>query len=1179
LRRIKITSIDYSLHMKKLQEIARRVRRPEEQLRFPVELIQQGYEPNYLANYRPDELGGLDELTLSTLKRAMKCVESIEEYRAKILASLENDPNVNSTVKEVIQQASSIAQIDTSIRHIRSRKNAKSVADACPAAAVVGHAVLTMQEEAPSDLLAWVTQVANVPSEQAEDVLNQARQWLTYLLGEDLRFMSDLQEYVLDRGSVTFKVLQEPAKGSELEKQVDAIEDAVSSGNTEATASLMPVAQPSTENHQEPQTPLNASEDSSPTLEGEATSHAIVPEPTAEALTSPEETVAPLIAEFNQGKKSSKPIRTKSLSDKQLSPRQRRRRWIRNILESYSKMKKPVGDLSPFQILMISRGLRSQIIQLQFHYDKKPLVNKCREAFYSGRHPMHSFLAQVAEHALDTHLLPRVHQDVMSILEEFAYEELTEAAVVHLHGLMLQRPIRGHRILIIDAIGPKMAPVAIVDAEGEVVFTGEIPCNSNRPDIVAQNVVTLGQWVHKHRVTLVSMSNGPARRYLSPSIAELLKQSAEGSLYWAMVDRAGADAYCNSRICLVELPNITRRHRASVWLARRLQDPLRQMLKVEPTRLRLGSYQREIPQNDLEVALRDAVSSAISKSGLDVFGTEPEVLQRVPGMTLPAARAVAQACQEDRITNRETLMTVLKENLNEMQARQAIGFLRVFASDNPLDTTTIHPEDYRLAERLIEHASLPAPPASPEGWKKPDFKSLAVATAAAEATIQKQQAEFGVIPDADATDSASHEVENEEAIDANDSEQVDAPNQHDVTESSEAVASELPTDALPSSDENQTEGAESNDVGNTDVSPESATPAHDTIPMPPIDREPHTRQQLSIDVERLARSWQVGREKLKRVANCLQFPFADERDYRYPVPLVGTMPRLDTVARGDMLQALVVSVMNFGVFVDLGPDCSGLVHISRLAHQYSEDPFQHVQSGDLINVWVLDVDQKRSRVVLSAFAPGSQPAREQRDNRGDEQQRGQRPNNQRDQDQRGQSGGRGGNTQARGEGGRPERAGATQNRAGGGDRGGSSNREDRNRSAGGPGNRQRNDRPRNDRRNDRGRNDRDRNQEQGDQRRQAKVHPPKPVVPITEAMQQGKEPMRSFSDLLQFMKKDKPDTEIVVQTPPSADNSGNTSHTSDEQKPVLQDRSNSSESSTNNDSVSHANDSTNGPVA
>ncbi|MFN7878286.1 MAG: S1 RNA-binding domain-containing protein [Pirellula sp.] len=1123
--------------MKNLQEIARRVRRPEDQLRFPCELIQQGYEPNYLANYRPDELGGLDELTLSMVKRAVKQLDSIDEYKAKILASLEKDPHAPATAKEIVQNASSIAQIDTTMRHIRSRKNAKSIAEQFPAAVVVGQAILTLQGEAPADLSAWVAQTAGVPAEQAEEVLAQTKNWLTHLLGEDLRLMVDLQQYVLSRGSVSVKILPEPAKGSQAEKELEANEDSDQSGTAADVSGLMPVQSDATTtssdaNTDEPAAGVATSiDDTQPSSEPETstTSEPSAPTeiaPTEPALTATDEAVAPLIAEFNQGKKSSKPLKTKSLSDKQLSPRQRRRRWIRSILESYAKLKKQVGNLTPYQILMITRGLRSQIIQLHFQYDRKPLIQKCREALCPGRHPMHGFLLQLAESALDTFLLPRVHQDVMAILEEFANEELTEAAVGHLQGIMLQRPIRGHRIMIIDALGPKMAAVAIVDANGEVLFTGEIPCNSNRADIVAQSVVSLGTWVHEHKVTLISLSNGPARRYLTQPIAELLKQSNEGSLYWAMVDRAGADAYCSSRICLVELPNISRRHRAAVWLARRLQDPLRQILKVEPTRLRLGSYHREIPQNELEVALRDAVSSAISKSGLDIFQTEPEVLQRAPGMTLQAAKAVAKACQEGRITNRDSLMTVLKENLSETQARQAIGFLRVFGSEVTYDATTIHPDDYRLAQRLVEHASLPVPPSHPDGWVKPDYSKLAEANAAADKKLEDQQAAFGVMPEAESHEEVPLDGDGElgdspieeNTIEVASSETV-APDVADTVESGSVETAE--SDASGIEPETVVEAAATatseETAGNTDASL-PATSSEGISHMPPIATEPLQQTPLSIDAERLARSWQVGREKLRRVAHALQFPFADDRDFRYPVPLISKMPRLDSLKPGDMLQALVLSVTDFGVFVELGPECNGLIHISRLSNKFLEDPHQYVQAGDLMNVWVVNIDEKKKRVALSAIPPGSQTAREPREERDGESRRSGRPT------------GRG--TPARSESGtassgnRPAGAGSRESadrndRSGGGNRG----------SFGG-----RNDRSRNDR-NDRGRPGRGRNENSGDDRREnrrpARVEPPKPVVPITEAMQQGKEPLRSFSDLMQFMKKSKTEPEIVPETNPA----------------------------------------------
>lgn len=1126
--------------MKHLQEIARRVRRPEEQLRFPSELLLQGYEPNYLANYRPDELGNMDERTLSTLKRTLQQFDKLEAHRSKVIAALEKDAIWSETIAEVVNKANSIAEIDTTVRHIRARKNAKSIAEKSPAAQVVGQAILTMQSEAPTDFKAWVAQTASVSVEQADEILEQTKLWMTHLLSEDLRLMRELQQYVLRKGTASVKVLPEPPKGSDAEKRLDASEDqasvpvdAMSTGSSviEAASDAPAPETASDASSSEP----HASADASETSANEASQSSV------ELEASVDPSVAPLIAEFNQGKKPSKPIKTKSLSEKQLSPRQRRRRWLRGILESYARLKKPVGNITPYQILMLARGLRSQIIQLNIDYDKKPLVQMCREALCPGRHPMHGFLLEVAESALHTFLLPRVHQDVMAILEEYANEELTESAVSHLQSSLLQRPIRGHRILMIDAVGPKMAAAAIVDAEGQIVFTGELPCNSNRADIVAQNVVTLGQWVHEHRVTLISLSNGPARRYLIQPIAELLKQSSEGSVYWTMVDRAGADGYCNSRICLVELPNISRRHRAAVWLARRLQDPLQQVLKVDPSRLRLGSYQRELPQADLELALRDAVSSAISRSGLDVFTTEPEVLQRAPGMNLAAAKAVSAACREDRITSRETLLAVLKEHLTDMQARQAIGFLRVYGSEKTLDATTIHPDDYRLAERLIEHAKLPVPPAAPEGWVKPNFQAIAEASAAADEAFAKQQAEFGASLDAEhesfglesssESDEASEEAaskfgenigdENVESQNLTDSTPVEPESTSENEPSTSSSASEETgsPESSPATDSSEPSntGEETNTTSSTETAPAASTHA---VAMPPIETAPRVRETLSIDVERLARSWQVGREKMRRVSHCLQSPFEDDREYAFPVPLVSKFPRLDTLKPGDMVQALVVGVTDFGVFVDLGPDCSGLIHISRITPNYVEDPHQYVQMGDLLTVWVLSIDEKRKRVALTAIPPGTPSRREQSAPQGRaEDSRGDR----RGAPARGDNRGRG--DANRGDAPRSEGAGGNRGErpAGersGGDRGG--NRNDRgNRGAPRGGN----DRSRNDR--GRGR-DRDYEQNAAPRRAQ-RVDPPKPITPITDAMQQGKEPLRSFSDLMQFMKKSKPDSEIVPE--------------------------------------------------
>ena len=1158
--------------MKDIQAIARYMRLPEDQLKFPIELLNQGYEPNYLANYRPDELGNIDEQTLSILRRALNYSESLKVHKEKVQQTLEREQQWNETVSSVISQANTISQVDTVIRHLRARRNSRSIAEKCPQVESVGQAILTMQGDPPKDLLAWVAEIASVPLEQAADVLENTKRWMVHLLSEDVRLMQDLQRTILKKAGISVKVLPDPPRGSDEEKRLEhsenvspVLQNTVPTIVTSESESPSPVlsddvAHPTSEiveqaENGEAKTELAAdvhvsgdstNQDSIKTSTADVQSDELTASTPDKALddkevlgdpsqtTSSMASTTPLIVDFQQGKKPSKGLKTKTLSDKQLSPRQRRRKWLRSILESYSKLRKPLSALTPYQILMLSRGQRSQIVSVQFHYDEKPLVQVCRESLCPGRHPMHYWLVEIAEEGLRSHILPRLHQDVFAILEEDAHTDLTEAAVVHLQASLLQRPVRGHRILVIDAIGPKMAAVAIVDAVGNVVFTNEIACNSNRADVVAQNVVSLGQWIHEHKVTLLALSNGPARRYLIHTVSELLKQSADGSLYWTMVDRAGADGYCMSRGCLVELPRISRRHRAATWLAWRLQDPLKQILKVDPVRLRLGSYQRELPQRELEAALQDAVSAAITKAGVDVFHANIDVLKRIPGMTADAAKAVVQACHDDKITNREFLMSVLREHLSEMHARQAIGFLKVYGSSNTLDGTTVHPDDYRLAERLVAHANITMPAAAPENWTKPNYAELDVAHAAATIEHAKQVTEEPFASSMELED-AGGEIVSEEAVQSSDA----PPTSNGTTEvevpSDTATSDTADGTAVASTD---VPGAESVAESTSDTTPASVSDVvesnqptvplepRSSVPMPPIPTAAMERPTLSIDVERLARSWQVGREKMKRVANCLQFSFADSRDFQFPMPLLCKVPRLDNLQSGMMLQALVIGVADFGVFVDLGPDCSGLIHISRLAPDFIEDPHQFVQVGDLVPVWVLNVDEKKKRVSLTAIPPGTPSRRSEHGssgpNEGSHDRGGQGRGNQAGGDNRNQRNDRN-QTGARDSGPRqsqPQSADRTRQPAGSGSGG------DRSRSSGGDsrgsrggGNRGGNSFGRDGNR-DRGRN-KSESADSSQSRRPTRVDPPKPVTPISDAMQKGKEPLRSFSDLLQFIKKSK----------------------------------------------------------
>ena len=1216
--------------MNDLPAIARCMRLPEELLRFPVELLKQGYEPNYLATYRPDELGGLDSKTLAKLKRVVDYETKLAAHKERLTLALQRDDHWSDTVAKVLTECTSISQADAIARNLKIKKSAKAFAESDPNIENLGKAILLYQGEPIKDYTAWAAEQTGLPSEQAEELLQKTKRWFQLLLQEDAPLLLQLQRAVLRNASVSVKILPEPSKLPDSDLPSDALPVAMpvaqsiaqsvapgdatadvtadslasqntNSNTTDASGIAAPIvaetaasAQSGIENSSDTvidnviDTVLDTVIDTATDTGTAASSDSSVENSAVQAATEVAAEAQPESAEagnaasqpiesFRKDRKRTKEIKTKSLSDKQLSPRQRRRRWLRNILESYARLKKPVRALTPFQTLMLSRGIRSQIIQLNFQQDLKPLVMACRETLCPGRHPMHGLLMEVAEGGLKELLLPRVQQDVLTILEEDANQELIEAAVEHLEACMLQRPVRGHRILLIDSVGQKTAAVAIIDANGKLLATGDIPCNSSKPDVVTQNVTTLGQWVHEHSVSLIVLTNGHARRYLVHSVAELMKQSAADSLYWTFMDRQGADSYCVSRNSLIELPNISRRHRSAVWLAWRLQDPLRQILKIEPARMRLGSYQRELPQAELEHALQEAISASITKAGVDMYHADEEVLRRVPGFDDATAKRLSEERQKGSLGSRESVSKFLKDSLSEMQTRQAVGFLRVYESEQSLDGTIIHPEDYRLAQRLVAHANLPTPANAPEGWQKPDYEKLAAAKAAAakmnlDSTASEHVEAFGfeshdadinpnfgeIIDDVDSEtqtgsseEAASQSEVAAEAVEGDAASSDAASSDASPAESSAEVSSGESTEAQsPESDSTASTETKSDEdgasqVGSSEAQAESSgggsaeassapTSSRASYSMPEIPVGPMEKPALVVDAEKLARSWQVGRAKLLTVARALQFPFADGRDFQYPVPLRSSVPSLESLTPGTMLSALVIGIADFGVFVELGPDCSGLVHISQLGPEFVEDPHQFVQVGDVIPVWVLHTDENRKRVALTSVAPGTERKTDY-----NHQPDGSAPGNRDAQTGRGagQRNDRGGSRPAnnRGAGGRPAGERPAGDRPAGdrpaGDRpAGAGNRPAGNRPSG-PGSRdsrsggggRRPDSGRDNRSRDRQSYDRNGDRNESVSKPRVKIDRPVETKPITEAMQQGKEPLRSFSDLMQFMKKDKSD--------------------------------------------------------
>lgn len=1091
-----------------LSSIATELQLPPEQLRVAVELLSQGYQPPFISSFRSDESGNLPESTLWRLKGILERQAALVAAQKKGLDEIDSSSHKIPGLDKAIQEARSAREIDRLLRPLHSKKNSFTFAERHPQAAKILEALQSNDAPAIDGLHAWVVAKFGIEAAQVEAILGQVRHLIVLKLSENPNLLSRLRRQISKKALLVAELIKEDSSSV-------AKVDQIAANSTSAASIAAAVAAEQHEEHKLPEVATAGDELGDDLLPHSEEEHEA--EVDAEATPVGEETTVavtqPTATEANASPAPQPEKGKKGKAEVRLTPRQRRRRWLQSMLQPYDGLKKPLHKLSSYQIVMLARGQRTQLIKTGLDYDRAGLVLMATESLVPPQHPLTNWMDEVASEALGRVVLPRIEQDVLAELEDHAHEKLLLQAGEHFSAFVTQRPLRGHRVLCIDAVGPKMAPLAIVCHKGNVLAIDEVPCQGGKSENKTAVVTKIGELVHKHRVSLIVLSNGPARRSLMPALAELLEQSTPGSVRFSLIDRTGADAYASTKIASDELGRFSRRHRSAVWLARRIQDSRHEILKIDVARLRLGSYQGELSTDRLRSTLNEVVSATMASDGIDVLHASESALQRIPGVSAEVAAAIVALRDKGEITSRAQLLEALASIWPAQLSRQAIGFLRIYNSSNSLDGTTIHPDDYHLASRLATALGLSLPPAHPEGWSLPTPATAATTETAASAEV---------------TAAAAENVESSEPSTAEPAA---------TSESTEAVeAANTETDnageAASQSEEQKPTTETSSEVAET-VQPETEASAAPAI--------------NNLDVEKHAKSWQVGREKLKRISRILQCPFEDRRLTQPLIPLWTKVPKLEDLQPGMSLWGVIVGLADFGAFADLGIDCQGLIHVSRLAPGYVEDPHQFVQIGDLIRVWVVSIDRDKKRISLSAIAPGTEaaqtrPPRGEGDNRqggGRGQGQGQRP----------PRGGQGGDN--RGPRGRESgpREGASAPREGGqrgsgprdgGNRGGGP-RNDGYRGGGagrgrGPG------KPR--------RNDESTTVETEEVRpvNKPKVdRPSKPAPKLTEAMQKGREPLRSFSDLMQFYQTQKdPQPSSTTSSESSGNETGDTNTNSTE---------------------------------
>ena len=819
---------------------------------------------------------------------------------------------------------------------------------------------------------------------------------------------------------------------------------------------------------------------------------------------------------------------------KKVSPRQRRRRWLVSVLKPLSGKRFVSDKLSSFQIVMLGRAMRSQVAQCSFEYDAAKLVEEIRRVSVGLNKSQESKLSELVM-VNEANIREAAEAAWWDELHERASVRLAGIAADHLRNQINRGGVDAKIVMSIDAVGPRTAATAIVSADGQVLHCEDLPCQLSSGQRAAA-VAKMGELIHQHHVDLIVISNGPSRRACMIALGELIKQSPESSLRWTLADRSGADTYAGSDVAGQEMRSTSRRFRAAAWLAFSVLQPAHALSKVDPLKLRLASFQRELSEEAMKESLDNVMTSGASRGGVDANGASSASLEHLPGMTSSVAKAIDAQRRKSLIKSRDELLE-LEGWQSVAESRQALPFLRVFGSEEVLDGTLIHPDDYALAKKLANVLEIELPPATPPGYQLPEYLSNEPSADGQPGLKEAQMAPApAVVEDLTQTGDAIAETfgegtENAESPASPDAVPADAVVEDAVTATNaDEAASEASSDAeTPAAAESSEEpdAVESTDSTDADAGPEAATsderavdataaisegekPESATSPEPaPQATELVKRPRPEkAKIDKCIKEWQVGPNRVNQLVSWLCDPFGDSDQSGEPPAVMTTMPTQKKLKQGDQVIGVVVGVMPFGVFVELAPDCSGLVHVSKATDSYVEDLHEAIQVGDVITAWVTSIDEKKKRVALSAISPEREAKlREEKQNRSSAGGRGQGG----PRGGRGASQGRSGSSQ----GGKPSGGQSRGGQSGGGQsrggsaRGGQGGGASRGKPAGRGGGRG----GRSDSRGGRG-GRRDKKPETYN------VVGKKEKVELTDEMKKGDAPLRSFGDLMQFFDKD-----------------------------------------------------------
>ncbi|MCJ1784525.1 Tex family protein [Mammaliicoccus sciuri] len=518
----------------------------------------------------------------------------------------------------------------------------------------------------------------------------------------------------------------------------------------------------------------------------------------------------------------------------------------KNIFEMYYTYEEPIKKIVPHRVLAINRGESEGILKVGFEIDTASLESYLTTQFVKKEHKHIEVIKDAIQDSLKRLILPSIEREIRSELTQKAEEHAIEIFSENLKNLLLQAPLKGKKILGLDPAYRTGCKLAVINEYGSFVDKNVIYPHPpvSKTDQAEKIFVDM---IKKHNIELVAIGNGTASRESEQFVAEMIKKH-DLPCQFVIVNEAGASVYSASDIAREEFPDFKVEERSAVSIGRRVQDPLSELVKIDPKSIGVGQYQHDVNQKALSETLKFVVETAVNQVGVDVNTASPSLLSYVSGLSNTVANNIIKFREEKGVITHHSEIAKVPR-LGNKTFEQSIGFLRILDGTEPLDKTAIHPESYEAAYALIQYV----------GLQKEDIGS----------DILKEKL-----------------------------------NKLDIQDTSETLNIGIPT--------------------------------------------------------------------LEDIIASLIAPLRDPRDEFETPFLKSDVLSMEDLKPNMALSGTVRNVVDFGAFVDIGVKQDGLVHISKLSKGYVKHPMNIVSVGDIVDVWVLDVNQEKQKVSLTMIDPNGQ---------------------------------------------------------------------------------------------------------------------------------------------------------------------------------------------------------------